>query len=103
MRAGGVAAVERGHQLEVLAAAQVRVEARRLDEAGDAVERARALDAAGRGRTASRAALVGPDQPEQHPQRRRLAGAVGPEVAVDVAGADRQVDVVDRGDRRRSA
>ena len=34
-------------------------------------------------------ALVGPDQPEQHPQRRRLPGAVGPEVAVDVAGARR--------------
>ena len=38
-----VAAVERGHQLEVPAAAQVRVEARRLDEARDAVERRRAL------------------------------------------------------------
>jgi hypothetical protein len=43
-------------------------------------------------------ALVGPDQAEQHPQRRRLAGAVGPEVAVDVARADREVDVVDGRD-----
>ena len=39
----GVAAVERRQQLEVLAAGQVGVEARRLDEAGDAVERARAV------------------------------------------------------------
>ena len=95
--AARVAAVERGHHLEVLAAAQVRVEARRLDEAGDAVERARALGL----RVAPEqphAAGVGADEPEQHPQRRRLAGAVGAEVAVDVAGPDRQVDAVDRDD-----
>ena len=88
MRSARVAAVERGDQLEVAAARQVRVEARRLDEAGDAVEGARALEQ----RVAAeqlRRALVGPDQPEQHPQRRRLAGAVGAEVAVDVAGARR--------------
>ena len=48
----GVAAVERGEQLEVLAARQVGVEARRLDEARDAVERARAVARAGRGRRA---------------------------------------------------
>ena len=41
---GRVAAVERGDELEVPAAGQVGVEARRLDEAGDAVERAHALD-----------------------------------------------------------
>ena len=81
----GSVAVERRHQLEVAAARQVRVEARRLDEAGDAVERGRPFDE----RVAPeqpRRALVGPDQAEQHPQRRRLAGPVGPEVAVDVTG-----------------
>src|SRR5207245_11192728 len=45
-----------------------------------------------------RRALRRPDQPEQHPQRRRLAGAVRPEVAEHVAALDRQVDVVDRDD-----
>ena len=93
----GSVAVERRHQLEVAAARQIRVEARRLDEAGDAVERGRTLQE----RVAPeqpRRALVGPDQAEQHPQRRRLACSVGPEVAVDVTGADREVDVVDGGD-----
>ena len=42
MRARGAVAVERRQQLEVLAGAQVWVEARRLDEARDALERARA-------------------------------------------------------------
>ena len=40
----GVAAVERGDELEVLAAREVRVEARRLDEAGHAFERTDAID-----------------------------------------------------------
>ncbi len=46
------AAIERGEHAQVLAAGEVRVEGRRLDEAGDAAER---RDAAlrGRGRTAS--------------------------------------------------
>ena len=74
---------------------QVRVEPRCLDEAGDAVERGGTelqrvpseQPGAARGRA---------DQPEQHPQRRRLAGAVRPEEPVDVAGRDHQVDVVDR-------
>ena len=39
-----VAAVERRHQLEVLAAREVRVEARRLDEPRDALEGAHAVD-----------------------------------------------------------
>ena len=93
----GAVAVERRHQLEVAAPAQVRVEARRLDEARDAVEGASALEQRIAAEEA-RGALVGPDQPEQHPQRRRLAGPVGSEVAVDVAGAHGQVDVVDRRD-----
>ncbi len=51
---GRVAAVQRRHQFEVLAAGQVRIEARRLDEAGDAVQGARPLQRGGRARTASR-------------------------------------------------
>jgi hypothetical protein len=89
------AAVQRGAQLEVAAAGQIWVEARRLHEAGDAVERTRALDQ----RVApeqSSGARGWPDQPEQHAQRRGLAGAVRPEVAVDVARADGEVDAVDR-------
>ena len=95
--AGGTIAVERGDELEIAPAAHVRIEARRLDEPGDAVERAHAVDQ----RVAPEeldCALVGADEPEQHPHRRRLAGAVGPEIAIDVTAADRQVDVVDRGD-----
>src|SRR5581483_7074385 len=82
-------------QLQIPAAGKVGIEPRPLDEAGDAVERLRAgehrvapeeLGAPGRR----------PDQPEQHSQRRRLAGAVRPEIAEDVAALDRQVDTVDR-------
>ena len=36
-----------------------------------------------------------PHQPEQHPQRRRLPGAVGAEEAVDLAAPDAQVEIVD--------
>ena len=87
-------AVERREQLEVLARRQIGVEARRLDEAGDSLQ--------GAGAVAHRVAaeqldrsLAGRDQAERHAQRRRLAGAVGPEEPVDVAGVDVQVDVVD--------
>ena len=93
----GAFAVERRHELEVAAPAEVRVEARRLDEARDAVEGAGALEQ----RIAAeqpRRALVGPDKPEQHPQRRGLSGPVGAEVAVDVAGPDGEVDMVDGRD-----
>jgi hypothetical protein len=38
-------------------------------------------------------------QAEQHPQCGRLAGAVGPQEAVDLAAADAQVQVVDGDDR----
>jgi hypothetical protein len=41
-------------------------------------------------------ALVGIDDPEQHPERRGLPGAVGSENAVDRAFGHRQVDSVDR-------
>jgi hypothetical protein len=89
--------VERGEQLKVLAAAQVRIEVGRLDEPGDAVQRLGKLVL----RVAAEEpglAAVGPDQAEQDPQRRRLARPVWPEKAIDVARLDGQIDVVDRGD-----
>ena len=90
-------AVEGRDELEVLAAREVRVEARSLHESGHAFERPHAVDH--RIATEEACAAAGrPDQPEQHAQRRRLAGAVGSEVAVHVAAFDGQVDVVDGRD-----
>ena len=97
MRARGAVAVERGEQFEVLARGQVRVEARRLDKARDPLQGACAVAH----RVAAEQlddALAGRDQAERHAQRRRLAGAVGAEEPVHVAGVDVQVDVVDRED-----
>ncbi len=91
------ATVEIAEQVQVAAAGQIRVEARALDETGHAVQSTRSVDQ----RVAAeetRLALGRPDQPEQHPQRGRLAGAVRAEVAEDVASIDRQVDVVDGDD-----
>ena len=42
-------------------------------------------------------------QPAEHLQRRRLAGAVGPEEADHLAGVDRERDRIDRGDLSRLA
>ena len=42
-------------------------------------------------------------QPRQHLERRRLAGAVGPEEADDLAARDLEADAVDRGDLARLA
>src|SRR5207253_2133457 len=43
-------------------------------------------------------ALGGTDQAQHHPQRRRLAGAVGAEIAEHVSRLDGEVDVVDGED-----
>ena len=43
------------------------------------------------------------DQRREHPERRRLAGAVRAEEAEDLAGADPQVDALDGLDRARRA
>ena len=94
---GRVAAVVGGQQLQVLAPTQVRVEARRLDEAGDAVERAGAFDE-GVAAEQLHVALGWANQAERHTQRRRLAGPVRAEEAVDVAGLDVEVDVIDGQD-----
>ena len=99
-QAGPDAAVEEREALEVLPAGQVGVEAWALDEAGDAVQHADAGVGPGPAEDPDRA-RVGPDQPEQHPQERRLAGAVGPEDAVDLARGHAEGDVVDGADRTR--
>src|ERR1039458_3125222 len=92
--------VERGQELEVLARGQVRVEAWRLNESRDTLERPCAL--------AHRvtpeqldSALGGNDQPEGHPQRGRLASAIRSQEPIHVADADIQVDVIDREDPLR--
>ena len=90
------AAVEGRQQLQVAAAGQVGVEPRRLHEAGHAVERAGPVEERIAPEQPS-ASLGRADQPQEHPQRRGLAGPVRPQVAVDVATLDGQVDMVDRG------
>ena len=44
----------------------------------------------------ARLAGVGADQAEEDPQGRRLAGAVGPEEAVDLAGSHLEVEPIER-------
>src|SRR5262249_23169558 len=90
-------AVVVGEQLEVLAARQIGIEARALDEPGDALERLRPVDE----RIAPEQARVAggrTDQAEQHPERGRLAGAVRPQIAEDIAALDGEIDAVDRDD-----
>ena len=41
-------------------------------------------------------AAVRPQQAEQHPDRGRLAGTVGPEEAVHLAGGDAKIQTVER-------
>ena len=93
---GRAAAVVGGQHLQVLAGVEVGVEGRGLDEAGHPLERPHA-----RHRVAPEEPhrpLGRPDEPEHHPQRRRLARAVGPEVAVDVPGLHGQVDPAHGGE-----
>ena len=81
-------------QDEVLAAGEVLVDGCEL--AGEAHEPA---DRVGVGDDVvsehARAARVGADERREHPDRRRLAGAVGSEHAVDGPAAHAQVDAVD--------
>src|SRR6059058_2169935 len=86
-----------GEQPKVAAAGEVRIEPRPLDEPGHALERPRTFNH----RVAAEqpdAAVRRTDQPEHHPQRRRLSGAVRAEVAEDVAGSDCEVDPGDGDD-----
>ena len=88
------AAVELRQQVEVRTAAQVRVEGRVLNEPGHALERRDGIE---HGVAAEEPHLAGRglDEPEHHPQRRRLARPVRPQVAVNVAGLDGDVDAGD--------
>ncbi len=97
MRALGAVAVERREQLEVLAARSVGVEARRLDEARDALERPRAA--------AQRIAPEQLDRPSVgmiRPSAMRsvvvLPAPLGPRKPYTSPRAHVQVDVVDRQD-----
>src|SRR5206468_9467947 len=84
-------------QVQITPAGHVRVEAGCLDEAGYPVEGLRPLEQRVPAEQLD-LPLIGADQAEQHPQRRRLSGAVRSEIAVDVAGCDVELDVVDRDD-----
>ena len=73
----GVAATDGRDDAEVLAAAEVHVEARLLDDRADSRERARAIVGYDVAEDAHRA-RVGGGEAEQRADDRRLAGAVGP-------------------------
>ena len=90
----GIHAPEPGNESEVLDRRELVVEQRLVGDPGDhplrrhrVGERVHAenLDAAG----------VGLQQADDHPQRRRLAGAVGAEQAVEFPRADGQVETAD--------
>ena len=87
--------VQGGLQAHVLAAGQQRVERRLLQGGADRGAHPRALaddvEAGDPRRARGRR-----QQRRQHQHRGRLAGAVGAEEAVDLAGGDPQVDAVDR-------
>ena len=78
---------------QVVAAAAARVEVRGLQRGPHGAERVGEVDVALA--VDRRGAARGVDQPEQHAQRRGLAGAVGPEEAGDPAGLDVEAQVVD--------
>src|SRR5262249_42419710 len=90
-------AVEAGLQLHVLAAGEEVVERRFLQRGADVPAHLGALggdvEAGDRGAPGRRRQQRG-----EHVDRGRLARAVGPEEAVDLAGGDLQVDPVDRAD-----
>ena len=90
----GPVAEQPAEQDEVLAAGEVLVD--RGELAGQADERPH-LVGLGDDVVAQhpRAAGVRPQQRGEHADRRRLAGTVGPEHAVDRAARDREVDAVD--------
>ena len=89
-------AAQPAHQLEILAAGEVRVEVGLLRHVADApleggeilVHAASAVEDLTFGRL---------DQPGQHLHRGALAGSVGPEVAEDFAGLHRKADLADGG------
>ena len=89
--------VEPGLELHVLAAGEEVVERRLLQRGADVAAHVGALVGdveAGDRRAAGR----GRQQRREHVHGGRLARAVGPEEAVDLAGRDGQIDAVDRAD-----
>ena len=86
--------VEPRDEFEVLADRQVLVEGEALRHVADVALDLLRLASGCRSRGRCPAA-VGPEQPADHADRRRLAGAVRPEEADDLAFATLEVDVVD--------
>ena len=89
----GALVARRGVDVQVLAAGEMAVEARLLDDRADARQRLRAVVLA---EQADRAA-GGLREPEQQPDQRRLAGAVGAEEAEGAAARHLEVDVLEGG------
>ena len=85
-------AAQRAHEGDRLARMHRRIEAALLGQIADLAARIERPLAAEHAPAAARRI----DDPEQHPQRRRLARAVGAEQAVDGAGGDGEADAVDR-------
>ena len=89
----GALVARRGVHVQVLAAGEMAVEARLLDDRADARQRLRAVVLA---EQADRAA-GGLREPEQQPDQRRLAGAVGAQEAEGAAARHLEVDVLEGG------
>ena len=88
-------AAERAHEGDRVAGVHRGIEAALLGQVADllgSIERPLAAEDPARAERRF-------DDPEQHPQRRRLARAVGPEQAVDAAAWDTEADSVDRAGR----
>ena len=78
---------------QVVAAAAARVQHPAVEQRADRARRVVELPV---GAAVDRRGAAGRvDEPEQHPQRRRLAGAVGPEEADDVPALDAERQVLD--------
>ncbi len=101
MRAAAARPSEPSQDLEIRPSRQVRIEGRLLHEPGDVPQgqRVALVEAVPAQLDRSR---VRSHEPEQHPQQRRLAGAVGTEQAAHLAFGEGQVDAVDRQCRPKS-
>ena len=84
-----------GEHAQVVARREERVQGRGLDHRSDPRQ---PLGRAGRGAEHDGAAARRPHEAEEHAQGRRLAGAVRPEEAVDLAPPDAEREPVDRED-----